>query len=71
MFKHQFLSQSLLIKQITNDYIVRFTLTVVNDFCRFLRQLSTSFYEITHTLFSIPVVTTLKIWRSYDKYLRS
>ena len=30
---------------------------------------STNFYEVLHTLFSIDVVTTLKVSRSFDKYL--
>ena len=51
--------------------IVGFTLTVVNDFCGFIRQFSTNFHEILHTLFSIQVVTTLKVLRSFDKYFRS
>ena len=48
---------------------VGFTLTVVNDFLRFLSQFSTNFHEILHTLFSIHVLTTLKVSRSFDKYL--
>ena len=51
--------------------IVGFTLTVVNEFRRFLSQFSTNFHEILHILFSIHVVTTLTISRSFDKYLRS
>ena len=51
--------------------IVGFTLTVVNDFCGFLSQFSTNFHEILHTLFSIQVVTTLKVSQSFDKYFRS
>ena len=51
--------------------IVRFTLTVVNEFRRFLGQFLTNFHEILHTLFSIHVVITLKISRSFDKYLKS
>ena len=31
------------------------------DFRRFLSQFSTNFHEILHTLFSIHVVTTLKV----------
>ena len=48
---------------------VGFTLTVVNDFHRFLSQFSANFHEILHTLFSIHVVITLKVSRSFDKYL--
>ena len=51
--------------------IVWFTLTVVNDFRRFLSQFSTNFHEILHTLFFIHVVTTLKVSRSFNKYFRS
>ena len=52
------------------DIIVGFTLTVVNEFRRFLGQFS-NFHEILHKLFSIHVVHTLKISESFDKYLRS
>ena len=55
-------------------YIVRFTLnssTRIIEFRGFLSQFSTNFYEILHTLFSIHVVTTLKISRNFDKYFRS
>ena len=55
----------LAISQVT---IVGFTLTVGNDFLRFLSQFPTNFHEILHTLFSIHVVTTLKVSRSCDKY---
>ena len=48
-----------------------FTFTVVDEFCRFLRQFSINFHEILHTLFSIHVVTTLKVSLSFDKYLKS
>ena len=41
--------------------IVGFTLTVVNEFRRFLGQFSTNYHEILHILFSIHVMTTLKI----------
>ena len=51
--------------------IVGFTLTVVNEFRRFLKQFLTNFHEILHTPFPIHVVTTLKVSRSFDKYLRS
>ena len=51
--------------------IVGFTLTVVNDFRRFLSQFTAIFHEILHTLFSIHVVTTLNVSRSFDKYYRS
>ena len=51
--------------------IPRFTFTVVDEFRRFLRQFSINFHEILHTLFSIHVVTTLKVSRSFDKYLKS
>ena len=51
--------------------IVGFTLTVVNDSRRFLSQYSTNFHEILHTLFSIHVVTTLNVSRSFDKYFAS
>ena len=51
--------------------LVGFTLTVVNEFRQYLRQFSTNFHEILHTLFSIHVVTTLKVSRSFDKYVRS
>ena len=51
--------------------IVGFTLTVVNEFRRFLSQFSTNFHEISHTLFSIHVVTTLKVSLSFYKYFRS
>ena len=54
--------------------IVRFTLnssTRIIEFRGFLSQFSTNFHEILHTLFSIHVVTTLKISRSFDKYFRS
>ena len=60
-----------LLHQLRGLTIVGFTLTVVNEFCRFLSQFSTNFYEILHTLFSIYVVTTLKVLRSSDKYLKS
>ena len=55
----------------TVNPIVGFTLTVVNEFRRFLGQFLTNFHEILHSLFSIHVVTTLTISRSFDKYLRS
>ena len=45
----------------TGGTIVGFTLTMVNDFRGFLSQFSTNFHEISHTLFSIHVVTTLKV----------
>ena len=48
-----------------------FTFTVVDEFRRFLSQFSINFHEILHTLFSIHVVTTLKVSRSFDKYLKS
>ena len=48
-----------------------FTFTVVDEFCRFLSQFSINFHEILHTLFSIHVVTTLKVSLSFDKYLKS
>ena len=51
--------------------IVGFTLTVVNEFRRFLGQFSTNFHDILRTLFSIHVVPTLNISRNVDKYLRS
>ena len=51
--------------------IVGLTLTVVNEFIRFIDQVSTNVHAILHTLFSIPVVTTMKISRSFDKYLIS
>ena len=54
--------------------IVRFTLnssTRIIEFRGFLSQFSTNFHEILHTLFSIHVVTTLTISRSFDKYLKS
>ena len=41
--------------------IVGFALAVVNDFRGFLSQFSTNFHEISHTLFSIHVVTNLKV----------
>ena len=41
--------------------IVGFTLTVVNEFRRFLGQFLTNFYEILHTLFSNHVVITLEV----------
>ena len=44
---------------------------MVNEFRRFLSQFSTNFYEILHPLFSIHVVTTLKVSQSFDKYLKS
>ena len=50
--------------------IVGFTLTVVNDFRRFLSRFSTNFHEILHTLFLIHVVITLKVSRRFDKYFR-
>ena len=40
--------------------IVGFTLTLVNEFRRFLSQFSTNFHEILHTLISIHVVTTVE-----------
>ena len=52
-------------------FIPGFTFTVVDEFHRFLRQFSINFHEILHTLFSIHVVTTLKVSRSFDKYLKS
>ena len=54
--------------------IVRFTLnspTRIIEFRGFLLQFSTNFHEILHTLFSLHVVTTLKISLSFDKYFRS
>ena len=48
-----------------------FTFTVVDEFRRFLSQFLINFHEISHTLFSIHVVTTLKVSRSFDKYLKS
>ena len=51
--------------------IVGLTLTVVSEFLRFIGQVSTNVHAILHTLFSIHVVTTLKILRSFDKYLIS
>ena len=48
-----------------------FTFTVVDEFRRLLRPFSINFHEISHTLFSIPVVTTLKVSRSFDKYFKS
>ena len=51
--------------------IPRFTFTVVDEFRRLLRQFLINFHEILHTLFSIHVVTTLKISRSFDKYFKS
>ena len=53
-----------------NTTIPGFTFTVVDEFRRFLRQFSINFHEILHTLFSIHVVTTLKVPRSFDKYLK-
>ena len=53
--------------------IVRFTLnssTRIIEFRGFLSHLSTKFHEILHTLFSIHIVTTLKISRSFVKYVR-
>ena len=41
--------------------IVRFTLTLVKDFCRFLSRFGTNCHEIFQTLFSIYVATTLNI----------
>ena len=46
------------------DAIVGFTLAAVNAFRQFLGQFSTNFHEISHKLFSIHVVTTLKILQS-------
>ena len=57
--------------RITFRPIPGFTFTVVNEFRRFLRQFSINFHEILHTLFSINVVTTLKVSRSFDEYLKS
>ena len=54
-----------------NTTIPGFTFTVVDEFRRFLSQFSINFHEILHTLFSIHVVTTLKVSRSFDKYLKS
>ena len=51
--------------------IPRFTFTVVDEFRRLLRQFSINFHEILHTVFSIHVVTTLKVSRSFDKYFKS
>ena len=51
--------------------IPRFTFTVVDEFRRLLHQFSINFHEILHTLFSIHVVTTLKVSRSFDKYFKS
>ena len=51
--------------------IVGFKITVVDEFRGFLSQFSTNFHEILDTLFSIHVVTALKVSRSFDKYLRS
>ena len=53
---------------------VRFTLnssTRIIEFRGFLSQFATNFHEILHTLFSIHVVTTLKLSRIFDKYFRS
>ena len=49
----------------------RIHISQVNEFRRFLSQFSSNFHEIMHTLFSSHVVTTLKVSRSFDKYLRS
>ena len=52
---------------------VRFTLnschssTRIIEFRGFRTQFSTNFHEILHTLFSIHVVTTLRVSRSFDK----
>ena len=54
--------------------IVGFTLnsaTRIIEFRGFLSQFLTDFHEILHTLFSIHVVTPLKVSRSFDKYCRS
>ena len=55
---------------INNLPIIRFTLnssTRINEFRGFLSQFSTDFHEILHTLFSIHVVTTLKVLISISK----
>ena len=52
-------------------FIPGFTFTVVDEFLWFLRQFSINFHEILHTLFSIHVVTTQKVSRSFDEYLKS
>ena len=55
---------------LNNGIIVRFTLnssTRIIEFRGFLSQFSTNFHEILHTLFSIHVLTTLKISRSFDE----
>ena len=54
-----------------NIYIPRFTFTVVDEFRRLLRQFLINFHEFLHTLFSIHVVTTLEVSRSFDKYFKS
>ena len=43
----------------------------IKVFRGFLSQFSTNFHEISHTLFSIHVVTTLEKSRGFDKYFRS
>ena len=49
----------------------RIHITVENEFRRFLSQFSTNFHEILLTLFSIYVVTTLNVSKTFDKHLRS
>ena len=58
----------------SHHYVIDgFTLTVMNDFCRFLSQFSTDFHEILRALFYIHVVTTTfyyypsRIWFSIYK----
>ena len=63
---------TLYINTCTHIYIiVRFTLNRIIEFRGFLSQFSTNFHEISHTLFSIHVVTTLNISRSFEMYCRS
>ena len=44
---------------------------MVDESRRLLLQFSINFHEILHRLFSIYVVTTLKVSRSFDKYFKS
>ena len=59
-----FLNSLTLLNKGMHPGLVRFTLnspTKIIEFLEFLLQFSTNFHEILHTLFSIHVVTTLKI----------
>ena len=52
-----------------HDYVVGFTLTMVNNFRRFLIQFSTNCHTISQILFSIDGAATLKILITWQMVL--